>query len=156
MDEAEIASPWVGLYWKYKNVKCSPTEDYCQFKAWTGCTPDVCELIWLKYCQQFVPSRDYLCLALHWLKCMPSQDEGASAWQLSRPTYYKRLWEMLWFLYGALDEVWSLLRYCICSDNVRSKIMIMFVLGESLKELRCWLMLLNVQLTHLRLQKLKS
>ena len=103
--EKQYVAPWLQLYKFYKSVRCSVSEDYRQFKAWTGCSPDVCELIWIKYCRGVLPKRDYLCLALNFLKCMPTQDEGASSFQLSRPTYRKRLWDTLRYLYARMDEV---------------------------------------------------
>ena len=102
--EDEIARPWLILYKNYKGVACSTSEDYRQFKAWTGCTPDVCELIWIKY-GQLLPAKDDVCLMLNFLKCMPTQDEGASSFKISRPTYRKRLWNTLWYLYGTMNEV---------------------------------------------------
>lgn len=100
----EIVQPWLDLYFYYKNVSCSTCEDYRQFRAWVGVSPDVAELIYKKYLHPLLP-RDRLLLLLNWLKAMPSQDEGSSSFRLSRPTYRKYLWETLDYLNLSMTEV---------------------------------------------------
>jgi len=39
--ETEIVGPWLDLYFKYKGVRTSSTEDYRTFKAWVGVSPEV-------------------------------------------------------------------------------------------------------------------
>jgi hypothetical protein len=104
--EEAIVAPWLELFQYYKRCKCGISEDYRRFKAWVGVSPDVAEMIYSKYFHlSFLPSRNRLLLVLNFLKNMPSQDEGASNFRLSRPTYRKYLWETLEYLDKTMNEV---------------------------------------------------
>lgn len=103
--EETIVKPWLDLYETYKGVKCGASEDYRRFKAWTGCSPDVCEFIFCKY--NLLPNRTHLLIVLTFLKNMPSEDEGSSNFRICRPTYRKYLWDTLFYLKGSMNEVWA-------------------------------------------------
>lgn len=117
--EATIARTWQCLYYFYKGTRCGKSEDYRKFKAWVGCSPDVCEFIFRKYQNDvYLPSRKFLLIVLNFLKNMPSQDEGAASFKISRPTYRKYLWSTLLYLDRTMTEVQSLsFSFLIDSDN---------------------------------------
>jgi hypothetical protein len=104
--EEEIVYPWLALFKHYKQTPCGLSEDYRRFKAWLGVSPDVAEMIYCKYFHEsLLPDRDRLALVLNFLKNMPVQDERASNFRLSRPTYRKYLWETLTYLHQTMKEV---------------------------------------------------
>lgn len=104
--EEDIVSPWLKLYKHHKQINCGVSEDYRRFKAWVGVSPDVAEMIYCKYSNElYLPDRTRLLLVLNFLKNMPSQDEGASNFQISRPTYRKYLWETMAYLDKTMNEV---------------------------------------------------
>jgi hypothetical protein len=107
--ELQISQPWLDLYKQIKGVRCSPTEDFRQFKAWVGVVPVVAEMIFIKYSHEFfLTKRKYLALLLNFLKNMPSQENGAADFGMTRPTYRKHLWRTLDYLYLEMKEVQEL------------------------------------------------
>lgn len=88
-----------------ERTRCSPCEDFRQFRAWVGVTPDVVEMIYQKYYHPVLLTRSRLLLVLNWLKTVTSQDEGSSSFQISRPTYRKYLWETIDYLDASMTEV---------------------------------------------------
>lgn len=104
--ELQISQPWLDLYKQIKGVRCSPTEDFRQFKAWVGVVPVVAEMIFIKYSHEFfLTKRKHLALLLNFLKNMPSQENGAADFGMTRPTYRKYLWRTLDYLYLEMKEV---------------------------------------------------
>lgn len=104
--ETDIVGPWLDLYFQFKGVRSTSTEDYRAFKAWVGVSPDVAEMIFCKYfASRSDKARFCLALTLNFLKCMPTQDEGAANFKISRPTYRKYLWRTIDFLNQSMNEV---------------------------------------------------
>jgi len=98
--------PWVNLYVLYKGMKYSSAEDHRKFKAWTGVHPNVAEYIFNTYQHECLPNRTRVLIVLHFLKDMPSEDEGASEFKISsRNTYRKYLWDSLLYLDHKMNEI---------------------------------------------------
>jgi len=99
--------PWTNLYEHYKGIKCCAAENHRKFKSWTGVHPEVAEFIFNKYQDaQCLPNRTRLLVVLHFLKDMPSEDEGSSRFKISsRNTYRKFLWETIHYLDYAMNEI---------------------------------------------------
>jgi Mg2+ and Co2+ transporter CorA len=97
--------PWANLYKFYKHKNYSPAEDHRAFRAWTGIHPSVAEKIFTKYQHPCLPDRTRLLIVLHFLKDMPSEEEGSSRFQLTRNTYRKYLWSSIEYLDYKMDEI---------------------------------------------------
>jgi hypothetical protein len=97
--------PWANLYKFYKHMNYSPAEDHRAFKAWTGVHPLVAEEIFNKYQHPCLPDRTRVLIVLHFLKDMPSEDEGASSFRITRKTYRKYLWEAVEYLDFTMHEI---------------------------------------------------
>ena len=105
-DPHQLIRPWLNLYLKYKRVLWSSTDDFRQFKAWLGVAPEVAEMIFVRYQdQKGLPHRARLALVLHFLKHMLGQQEAASLFLITPPTYRKYLWTSLNYLDRTMDEV---------------------------------------------------
>jgi hypothetical protein len=102
-----IIRPWANLYYYYKGLKYSPAEDDRKFKAWTGVCPQVAEVLFQKYYDpKGLPDRTRLLIVLHFMKVMPSIDEGASTFKIaSRTTYSKYLWDTVEYLDDNMTEI---------------------------------------------------
>lgn len=80
----ELVDPWTQLYRQIHGVRCSPTDDHRQFKAWLGVHPDVAEMAWVKYSDDvFLKDRIHLALVLNFLKKMPTMQNGAASFNYS-------------------------------------------------------------------------
>lgn len=105
-EEYEFSFPWLDLYKELKSVRCSPTDDYRQFKSWLGVAPVVAEMVWIKYSHSlFLSKRIHLAIALNYLKCMPCQQVAAADFHITAPTYRKYLWKTLEHLDQSMTEV---------------------------------------------------
>jgi hypothetical protein len=105
--EDEIIRPWANLYYFYKGIKLSYTENHRAIKAWTGVLPNVAEKIFVKYYDRdFLPDRSRLLVALNYMKTMPTEDEGSTNFQIkSRKTYRKYVWQTLHYLDFTMKEI---------------------------------------------------
>jgi len=102
----EVAQPWLDLYFHLKKTACGRSEDFRRFKAWLGCSPDVCEMIFTRYQDDFyMPLRLNLAFVLYFLKHNPTEDEGSSHFGVSRPTWRRKVWETLNYLDCTMCEV---------------------------------------------------
>lgn len=99
--------PWMNLYICYKKINYSEAENHRKFRDWTGVHPLVAEKIFNRYSDvSFMPNRTRLLIVLHFLKKMPTEDEGASEFQIaSRTTYRKHLWDTLFYLDYHMNEI---------------------------------------------------
>lgn len=89
--------PWINLFQRYKGIKYSEAENHRKFRDWTGVHPLVAETVFNRYFDDScLPNRTRLLIVLHFLKKMPTEDEGSSQFQISsRTTYRKHLWDTL-------------------------------------------------------------
>jgi len=101
--------PWKILWKKYKGTNYSSSESHRKFRAWTGVHPYVAEYIFDKYQTILdgpLPNRSVLLITLHYLKDMPSEDEGSSRFKISsRNTYRKYLWNAVDYLNIVMNEI---------------------------------------------------
>lgn len=99
--------PWINLFKLYKQVNYSEAENHRKFRDWTGVHPIVAEKIFTQYVDvSCLPNRTRLLIVLHFLKKMPTEDEGATQFQLgSRTTYRKYLWDSLNYLDYYMNEI---------------------------------------------------
>jgi len=107
MNVENSIKPWANLYFHYKRIPYNPSENHRKFKSWTGVDPHIAELIFLKYFhRKHLPNRSRLLIVLHFLKTMPTEDEGASQFKIkSRTTYRKQLWQSINYLDYIMEEV---------------------------------------------------
>jgi len=104
-NEQLILLPWKNLYRMFKGVRYSSGENHRSFRAWTGCSPFVCEKIFRKYQNRnYLPNRSRLIIALNYMKVMPTEDEGASSFK-TRKTYRKYVWDALFYLEYFMNEI---------------------------------------------------
>jgi hypothetical protein len=107
--------PWKNLYRRYKGIRYYAGENRRSFRAWTGCSPFVAEKIIRKYKNEnYLPDRSRLLIALNYMKSMPTEDEGSSAFKLTRKTYRKYVWSALHYLELFMDEINLDHRYASC------------------------------------------
>ncbi|HYN44830.1 MAG TPA: transposase family protein [Candidatus Limnocylindrales bacterium] len=98
-------SEWINLYNKYCH-NYSSSENDRKFASLTGTVPQVAETIFLKYGNHILlQNRTRLLIVLNFLKNSPTEDQGASLFELSRTTYRKYLWDTLLYLDFIMDEV---------------------------------------------------
>jgi len=101
-----VILPWLNLYHNVFGVRCSPTDDFRQFKAWLGVAPDVAEMVWQKYADGvFLKKRIHLAVVLNFLKSMPNQNTAAASFRITPPTYRKYLWGTINYLNAVMNEV---------------------------------------------------
>jgi hypothetical protein len=106
LNEELILVPWKNLFRKYKGVSYYSGENHRSFRAWTGCSPFVCEKIFRKYQHpDYLPDRSRLIIALNYMKTMPTEDEGATSFKITRKTYRKYVWGVLFYLEYIMDEI---------------------------------------------------
>ena len=104
MEKIDV-SHWIRLF-NYYGYKYSRGENDRKFKSFTGVSPEVAEVIFLRYSSiTQLKFRKYLLVVLHYLKNAPTQDVGSQIFKISRPTYRKILWSTLFFLDVVMDEV---------------------------------------------------
>lgn len=99
--------PWAILYYYYKGIKYSGSENDRRFRAWTGVCPDVAEYIFKKYVDEDnLPDRTRVLIVLNFMKNMPTEDEGATAFRIgSRTTYWNYLWKAIVYLNDNMTEI---------------------------------------------------
>jgi len=106
LNEERILVPWKNLFRKYKGVSYYSGENHRSFRAWTGCSPFVCEKIFRKYQNpDYLPDRSRLIIALNYMKSMPTEDEGATSFKITRKTYRKYVWDVLFYLDYFMNEI---------------------------------------------------
>jgi hypothetical protein len=106
VNEELILLPWKNLYRRYKGVRYYAGENHRSFRAWTGVSPFVAEKIFRKYQNDnYLRDRSRVLIVLNYMKCMPTEDEGSSAFKLTRTTYRKYLWNSLYYLELFMNEI---------------------------------------------------
>jgi len=106
MNDDDMVRPWRNLYYYYKKANYSDSENHRSFKAWTGVLPNVAEKIFIKYLnEEFLPNRSRLLILLNYMKAMPTEDEGAASFQITRKTYRKYVWESIYYLECSMNEI---------------------------------------------------
>jgi len=102
-----VLLPWINLFHYYKGIEYNPIDNHRKYKSWVGMDPFDAETVFTKYFHNhFLSERSHLLIVLHFLKTMPTEDEGASEFKVkTRTTYRKRLWSTLYYLDYIMNEV---------------------------------------------------
>jgi hypothetical protein len=97
-------SPWITLFETYVG-SFSYCENYRSFRAHFGVHPEVAELLYVLYGNNFLNRVDILIL-LHFLKVYPTEDRGSRLFNFgSRNTYRGRLWRVVDYLDSIMSEI---------------------------------------------------
>lgn len=96
-------SNWKKLYTTYIG-RWSTSENYRQFRSFFGVHPEVAEVIFRRYGNEFL-DRFQIFIVLHFLKVYPTGDVGCKQFKVSRTTYRNLLWNSINYLNFTMNEI---------------------------------------------------